>query len=151
MAEPKTTTKTQSGMIELATFYVGKALCGINILNIQEINKHTDVTMVPQAPDYVKGVLNLRGKIVTIIDLGRKLGLSPISPGKENRNIIVESNEEQIGLIVESISDVLSADLSRIEPPPSNIIGSQGKFFTGVFKTDNRLIGILDIDKILVD
>lgn len=149
MAEPQKTVKPGSIMLELATFYVGEALCGINILNIQEINKHTEVTIVPQAPDYVKGVLNLRGKIVTIIDLGKKLGLDPVRSGKDNRNIIVESNEEQIGLFVESISDVLTADPSKIEPPPSNIIGSQGRFFTGVFKTENKLIGILDIDKIL--
>lgn len=149
MAEPQKTAKQGSMMLELATFYVGEALCGINILNIQEINKHTEVTIVPQAPDYVKGVLNLRGKIVTIIDLGKKLGLDPVRSGKDNRNIIVESNEEQIGLFVESISDVLTADPSKIEPPPSNIIGSQGRFFTGVFKTENKLIGILDIDKIL--
>lgn len=151
MAEPKKTTKSSGGILELATFYVGDALCGIDILNIQEINKHTEVTIVPQSPDYVRGVLNLRGKIVTIIDLGKKLGLDPISLSKENRNIIVESNEEQIGLFVESISDVLTAEFSRIEPPPSNIIGSQGRFFTGVLKTENKLIGILDIDKILTE
>lgn len=151
MAEPKKTTKSSGGILELATFYVGDALCGIDILNIQEINKHTEVTIVPQSPDYVRGVLNLRGKIVTIIDLGKKLGLDPIALSKENRNIIVESNEEQIGLFVESISDVLTAEFSRIEPPPSNIIGSQGRFFTGVLKTENKLIGILDIDKILTE
>lgn len=149
MAEPRKPAKAADSMLELATFYVGEALCGIDILNIQEINKHTEVTIVPQAPDYVRGVLNLRGKIVTIIDLGKKLGLDPVSKAKENRNIIVESNEEQIGLFVESISDVLTADPAKIEPPPSNIIGSQGRFFTGVFKTENKLIGILDIDKIL--
>ncbi len=150
-AETHKSIKTAQRMIELATFNVGGALCGIDILSIQEINKHTDVTIVPQAPDYVKGVLNLRGKIVTIIDLGRKLGLDPINIGKDNRNIIVESNEEQIGLFVESISDVLTADMSKIEPPPSNIVGSQGRFFTGVFKTENKLIGVLDIDKVLTE
>jgi len=151
MAEPKKPAKSTGTMLELATFYVGDALCGIDILNIQEINKHTEVTIVPQSPEYVRGVLNLRGKIVTIIDLGRKLGLDPIVKGKDNRNIIVESNEEQIGLFVECISDVLTADPAKIEPPPSNIIGTQGRFFTGVFKTENKLIGILDIDKILTE
>ena len=62
--------------VELATFYIGDALCGMDILKVQEINKHMDITKVPQAPEYVTGILNLRGQIVTIIDLGRKLGLS---------------------------------------------------------------------------
>ena len=94
--------------MELATFYVGQALCGINILNIQEINRHFEVTTVPQSPDYVKGILNLRGRIVTILDLGKKLGLSQIQESTDNRNIIVRSGEEHIGLMVDSISDVVS-------------------------------------------
>ena len=135
--------------MELATFYVGKALCGIDILNIQEINKHFEVTTVPQAADYVVGVLNLRGRIVTILDLGKKLGLSQIEEDKNNRNIIVRSQDEHIGLMVDSISDVVTADTDRIESSPSNINGLKGKFFQGVLKTETSLIGILDIEEVL--
>jgi purine-binding chemotaxis protein CheW len=135
--------------MELATFYVGKALCGIDILNIQEINKHFEVTTVPQAADYVVGVLNLRGRIVTILDLGKKLGLSQIEEDKNNRNIIVRSQDEHIGLMVDSISDVVTADTDRIESSPSNINGLKGKFFQGVLKTETSLIGILDIKEVL--
>lgn len=141
--------KHQENSIKLATFYVGKALCGIDILNIQEINKHFEVTTVPQAPDYVVGVLNLRGKIVTILDLGKKLGLSQIQSNKISRNIIVRSQDELIGLIVDSISDVVTADHEKIEPAPSNIGGMKGKFFKGVMKTQSTLIGILDIEEVL--
>ncbi len=139
----------QSTMLELATFYVGDSLCGIDILNIQEINKQVEVTLVPQSEDYVKGVLNLRGRIVTVVDLGKKLGLSPIVPDKNNRNIIVDSQNEQIGLLVDCISDVLIADSSRIESAPANIGGVKGRYFKGVFKTDSNLIGILDIEEVL--
>lgn len=141
--------KHQENSIKLATFYVGKALCGIDILNIQEINKHFEMTTVPQAPDYVVGVLNLRGKIVTILDLGKKLGLSQIQSNKISRNIIVRSQDELIGLIVDSISDVVTADHEKIEPAPSNIGGMKGKFFKGVMKTQSTLIGILDIEEVL--
>ncbi len=137
--------------IELATFRVGKALCGIDILSIQEINKQFEVTTVPQASDYVIGVLNLRGRIVTIIDLGKKLGLSEIERSKDNKNIIVRSGDEHIGLLVDSISDVVTAYKDNIEPSPSNIGGVQGKFFKGVLKTDTSLIGILDIEEVLKD
>lgn len=141
----------QEKSLELATFYVGDSLYGINILKIQEINKHLDVTVVPKAPDYVQGVLNLRGRIVTVIDLGKKLGLSPIDPSKNNRNIIVDSHDEQIGFLVDSISDVLQAESDKIEPAPANIGGVQGSFFKGVLKTENKLIGVLDVEEVLTE
>ena len=147
MAE--TTTKAISSELEFSTFYVGGALCGINILNIQEINKHIDITKVPQSSDYIKGILNLRGRIVTIIDLGKKLGLDPVNNDQDNRNIIVNSEDEHIGLLVDSISDVALANKEDIEPAPSNIGGVKGKFFQGVLKTETQLIGILDIDEVL--
>ncbi|MCD4676830.1 MAG: chemotaxis protein CheW [Desulfobacula sp.] len=147
MAE--TTIGTSSQDLEFSTFYVGGALCGINILNIQEINKHFDITQVPQASDYIEGILNLRGRIVTIIDLGKKLGLEPVNKDKDNRNIIVNSDDEHIGLLVDGISDVVLAKAENIEPAPSNIGGVKGKFFQGVLKTEKKLIGILDIDEVL--
>lgn len=140
---------TSSEDIEFSTFYVGGALCGIDILNIQEINKHTEITKVPQSHDYIKGILNLRGRIVTIIDLGKKLGLAPVSNDKHNRNIIVNSEDEHIGLLVDSISDVALAKRNEIEPAPSNMSGVKGKFFQGVLKTETQLIGILNIDEVL--
>ncbi len=134
---------------ELATFYVGEALCGMDILRIQEINKLLEMTSVPQAPDYVKGILNLRGQIVTVIDLSKKLGLPPRELNDETRNIIVNSEDEYIGLVVDRISDVVDADLNEVEPPPANIGGIQGKFFEGVFKTETNLIGILNAEEVL--
>ena len=139
----------QNSNMELATFYVGDALCGIDILNIQEINKNFDITNVPQAAEYITGILNLRGKIVTIIDLARKLDLSQLNAGKENRNILVNSEDEHIGLMVDSIGDVVQVSSGDIEPPPSNIKGIKGKFFSGVLKTQSSLIGILDLEEVL--
>lgn len=140
---------TKSNNLEFATFHVGGALCGINILNIQEINKHFDITRVPQSPDYVKGILNLRGRIVTIIDLGKKLGLGSINNEPDNRNIIVNSEDEHIGLLVDAISDVVITKEDEIEPAPANMSGIKGVFFQGVLKTEKQLIGILDIDEVL--
>ena len=145
----ETTELVSETAMEMATFYVGKALCGIDILSIQEINKNFEMTSVPQSADYVVGVLNLRGRIVTILDLGKKLGLSQIEPGKNNRNIIVRYQDEHIGLLVDSISDVVAAEKDHIEQAPSNIGGVKGKFFHGVLKTEKSLIGILDIEEVL--
>ena len=137
--------------VELATFYVGEALCGMDILKVQEINKLMEMTKVPQSPEYVTGILNLRGQIVTVIDLGNKLGLTATDLSDSTRNIIVNSANEYIGLLVSRISDVVPADMEKVEKPPANIGGVQGAYFKGVFKTKDRLIGILDVDKVLAE
>lgn len=142
-------TEIHSDTVELATFYVGEALCGMDILKVQEINKLIEMTRVPKAPEYVLGILNLRGEIVTIIDLGKKLSLKSTEMSDKTRNIIVNSNGEHIGLMVERISDVIQAEWEKVEAPPANIGGVQGRYFTGVFKTEDRLIGILDVEKVL--
>lgn len=139
----------KNNIVELATFYVGDALCGMDILKIQEINKLLQMTKVPQAPEYVLGILNLRGQIVTIIDLGRKLGLGETDISQNPRNIIVNSAGGHVGLLVTKICDVVSAEMNKSEPAPANMRGIQGDFFTGVYKTDNQLIGILDVDRVL--
>jgi purine-binding chemotaxis protein CheW len=136
-------------LVELSTFFVGDALCGMDILKIQEINKLIEMTSVPQAPSYVLGILNLRGQIITSIDLSKKLGLGETDLSHDPRNIIVNSKGEHIGLLVNKISDVVQANTDKFEPPPSNMGGIQGEFFTGVYKTKDKLIGILDVEKVL--
>lgn len=140
---------SDKNIVELATFYVGNALCGMDILKVQEINKLMQMTKVPQAPEYVLGILNLRGQIVTIIDLGKKLGLGETDLSQDPRNIIVNSEGGHVGLLVRQISDVVEADMEKKEHAPANMGGIQGEFFTGVYKTENELIGILDVDKVL--
>ena len=93
--------------LELITFRLGKTLYGIDINQVLGINKIHDITPVAQAPDYIKGLLNLRGQIISIIDLGIKLGLRPSATGKESRIIIVSANDEYIGLQVDQIFDVV--------------------------------------------
>ena len=145
----QTTTENSKNIVELATFYVGDALCGMDILKVQEINKLMQMTKVPQAPEYVLGILNLRGQIVTILDLGRKLGLGETDISQDPRNIIVNSAGGHVGLLVRKISDVVTADMQKKERAPANMSGIQGDYFTGVYKTADNLIGILDVDKVL--
>lgn len=146
MNETENSTKD---LVELATFFIGNALCGMDILKVQEINKLSQMTRVPKAPEYVLGILNLRGQIVTIIDLGKKLGLGETDTSQDSRNIIVNSPGGYVGFLVNSIGDVVTADMERVERAPANMSGIQGDFFTGVYKTQNNLIGILDVDKVL--
>ncbi|MDL1962873.1 MAG: chemotaxis protein CheW [Deltaproteobacteria bacterium] len=144
-----TNAESNKKTVDLATFYIGEALCGMDILRIQEINKHLKMTKVPQAQEYVTGILNLRGEIVTVIDFGIKLGLSSTRISEKTRNIIVNSKDEHVGLLVDSIADVVQADSDKIEPAPANIGGVKGKYFEGVFKTEKSLIGILNVEEVL--
>lgn len=146
---PQTAKAASKKIVELATFYIGDALCGMDILKVQEINKLMQMTKVPQAPDYVLGILNLRGQIVTIIDLGKKLGLGETDISLDPRNIIVNTAGGHVGLLVMKIGDVVEADMEKLEPPPANMRGIQGDYFKGVYKTQQSLIGILDIEKVL--
>ena len=141
--------KLMNNNLELSTFYVGDALYGMDILRVQEINRLMDFTMVPQSPEYVMGIMNLRGQIVTVIDLSKKLGLSETDLKDESRNIIVNDQGEYIGLLVDKISDVVRTDTDKIEPPPSNMGGVQSRFLQGVFKMDKNLIGILNVEELL--
>lgn len=143
------TVNNSKNIVELATFYVGDALCGMDILKVQEINKLMQMTKVPQAPEYVLGILNLRGQIVTILDLGKKLGLGVTDISQDPRNIIVNSAGGHVGLLVRKISDVVTADMDKKELAPANMRGIQGEYFTGVYKTADNLIGILNVDKVL--
>jgi len=142
-------TPGKSTNVELATFYVGGALCGMDILQVQEINKSIDITKVPNSPPYVKGVLNMRGRIVTIIDVCKKLGLASKNKSDKQRNIIVQSQNEYIGLLVDQVAEVVPAQMEKVLPPPSNVSGIQGKYFEGVYKTENGLIAILDVEEVL--
>jgi purine-binding chemotaxis protein CheW len=141
-------TGSKGEILQLSCFYIGQVLCGVGIDAVQEINKNVETTKVPLAPSYVVGIMNLRGQIVTVIDLGRKLELSPVTLSDKTRVIIVEWSDEYVGFMVDSITDVYSAESDEIVPPPSNIKGAQGKYFQGVAKSGSDLVGILDIDAV---
>ena len=135
----------------ISTFFIGETLWGIDTLRVQEVIRVSDVTPVRHAAPSVAGVINLRGKIVTIVDLGKKLALPQATSAAETRIIIVEWNSEYVGLLVDRVSDVVNAEISQIAPAPSNVQGVQGSFLEGVLRTRESLISILGIDKILAD
>lgn len=143
--------KDKTGPVQLSCFYVGSALCGIDINVIQEMNRQVEMTRVPQAPSFVLGIMNLRGRIVTIIDLGLKLGLAPSVISGTSRIIIVNSRDENIGLLVDRITDVVTAKWEDIEPTPSNIKGVKGRYFQGVLKSAKELVAVLDVKEVLAD
>ncbi len=143
------TTRT-AGDIEYVTFHVGDILMGIDIHQVEEINRHIDVTAVPNAPDFVRGVINLRGEVVTVVDLRTILGLPPAEIGQQARIVVVRSEDERIGLLIDKIGDVIKTRSDEIESPPANLGGLDGRFFKGVYKLETELLVALDAEAALV-
>ena len=134
-----------SDTVQFATFYFGQHLFGLPIEEIIEINRTLEVTPVPLAPDYVAGVVNLRGQILTAINLGKRIGLSGRTDGGDGYNNVITGNrEEPISLLVEGIGDVMSVPRGEIEPPPDLIAGVDVSYVKNVFKLPGRLLIILD-------
>lgn len=131
------------------TFRVGHILIGLSITHLQEINRHVAMTAVPHAPRAVCGVINLRGQVVSVVDLRTIFGLPPCDPTFRSRNLIVQSQGERIGLWVDQVLDTVIISPSQISPTPANIDGVDGKFFHGVFPTESEVILIADIETIL--
>ena len=137
--------------MELAIFNVGKIVCALKSIEVQEIIKNQEITTVHHAPDYVRGVINLRGQIVTIISMRKKfkMGHQGKNTNSEQQIVIVKMGEESVGLLVDTVDDILVADTDNVEPPPSNIRGVRGDYFNGIFKKDDALVAILNIHEIL--
>ncbi|MEW6518029.1 MAG: chemotaxis protein CheW [Thermodesulfobacteriota bacterium] len=134
---------------KLALFESGHLLCGLDIIHVREINKNIAVTVVHRVPEYVRGVINLRGEIVTVVDLRTKFGFPPLEQEAEEQIVIVRCGDENIGLLVDSVRDVVIADENDIEPTPPNLSGVPGHFFTGIYKLDQGLVAILNIESLL--
>ncbi|MFC1763654.1 chemotaxis protein CheW [Planctomycetota bacterium] len=150
--EQTATVERANKLVELVTFFLGGSLYGIDILKVQEINKIKEWTVVPNSEDFVKGILSLRGSIVTILDLGKKLGLTETQVTENTRNIIINSKGQQgVGFMVEGIGSVTNVNWDLVCDPPPNMNGVQGRFLEGVLKTENDLIAILDVNEVFSD
>jgi purine-binding chemotaxis protein CheW len=144
-------TFSPGSQIDLATFYVGEMLLGIDIHLVREINRHIEFTPVPHAPPRVRGVINLRGEVVTVMDLRIILGLGITELSKHARNVIVQSTGEQIGLLVDRVADTVRVEAGSIEPPPANVPGADAAMFQGVCRLESELVVILDVEAALTD
>ena len=134
---------------ELVLFSSGNLLCGLDIRQVQEINKNLEITRVRHAPPYVRGVLNLRGQLLTVIDLRRKLGLEMIAIDVDMRIIVAKGGEGIVGLLVDRVADIIEARVDEMEPPPSNIDAVPGSFFSAIYKMEMGLAAVLDLEQVL--
>ncbi len=142
------TTATLPDILQLVTFKLGDEEYGIDILKVQEINRMTEITAMPKSPFSVEGVINLRGKVIPVVNLRKKFGLGMKELDSQSRIIVVDTGST-VGLIVDSVSEVLRISSDTIEPPPPITGGTGSEYIMGIGKLEDRLIILLDIDKLL--
>jgi len=135
--------------LEVVAFYVGDMLCAMECNKIREILNVEQVTYVFHAPDYVKGVVNIRGQIVTIVDLKKILEIPESDEKRKPRIIVTQFRDESIGLEVDSVEDILISERATLSNPPSHLGDLKGAYIHKILKTEESLVAILDTEKIL--
>lgn len=136
-------------VLQLVTFRLGNEEYSLDILKVQEIIRHMDLTRVPKTPDFVDGVINLRGRVIPVIDLRKRFGLASDERTNETRIIVVDVNDAIVGFKVDAVSEVLRLPADTVEPPPSIVTDVESEYIKGVGKMEGRLIILLDVSRIL--
>lgn len=133
----------------VSTFYVGGTLMGVDAMKVQEVVQLSSLTPVHHASDYIAGIINLRGQIVTVVDLKCRLEIDQLDAQPARDIFIVSSHGENIGLLVDEAADVIPADMDNLAPLPANMSAVQQKFLKGICQSEIRPIAILDINSVL--
>lgn len=134
---------------QVVVFKLANEEFGVDIASVREIIRYTEITQLPETPEYVEGVISLRGEVLPVIDLRKRFGIPSEKTTEQTRIIIVEMNGSLVGLIVDAVTEVLSLSAESIQPPPQSVAGLRRGFLQGIGKLDDRLIIILRVDKIL--
>jgi len=133
--------------MQFCTFYLGDLFFGVQVKNVQEVFKYQEMTRIPLAHPVVRGLINLRGQIITAIDLRARLGMGELPEGQIPMNVVVRTEEGIVSLLVDEIAEVLEVTEDNFERPPDTIDEITRKLVTGVYKLENKLLLILDTEK----
>ncbi len=145
----ETRAEHDEAILQLVTFNVGEEEFGVEILAVREINRMMEITRVPHAPPFVEGVINLRGRVIPVVDLRKRFGLGEIERDKNTRIVVVELGDKVVGFLVDSVSEVLRVPEDLVEPPPPIVGGIDREYLDGVVKLEDRLLILLDLKKLL--
>jgi purine-binding chemotaxis protein CheW len=139
-------------LLQLVIFQLGEEEFGLDIMQVEEIIRIPDITRIPHSPDYVKGVINLRGKIITVVNLDTRFGMEQKVHDDNSRIIVAEVDENVVGIVVDSVSEVLRLPLSTLEPVPEMISGKiNANYLKSVGKLEDRMLILLDITKVVME
>jgi purine-binding chemotaxis protein CheW len=142
------TDKTDSSSLQIVCFQVGNEEYGVEILKVQEILKIEKVTSLPKSAHYILGIIDLRNKVIPIIDLSTRFGIKSSKKYNDLRAIVVDLNGKRVGLAIDSVSHVVKVNKSDIEPPPPVVKGISGRYIVGIAKLADGFVVILDIEQI---
>ncbi len=146
------TSEIDSGdVLQLVTFRLGNEEFSVDILKVQEIIRLMELTRVPKAPEFIEGVINLRGKVIPVMDLRKRFCMPAAEDTSEARIIVVELANTTVGFRVDGVSEVLRLPADTVEPPPTMVSGVETEYIRGVGKLDDRLIILLDVEKVLTE
>jgi len=138
-------------IVQWVTFHLENEKYGIKVMQVQEVLRMTEIAPVPGAPHYVLGIINLRGNVVTVIDTRRRFGLSDVENDDETRIVIVEANNNVVGILVDSVAEVVDLKSSEIETAPNVGNDESSKYIQGVSSRENELLILVDVNKLLSD
>jgi purine-binding chemotaxis protein CheW len=143
------TQRTKDPLIQWVTFRLDNETYGVNVMMVQEVLRMTEIAPVPGAPDYVLGIINLRGNVVTVIDTRKRFGLTPREPDDSTRIVIIEIDKQVIGILVDSVAEVVDLHMSEIETAPNVGNDESSKFIQGVSSREEELLILVDLNKLL--
>ena len=141
--------KSDDEICEIVSFSVGSQEFGIDIQSVREIRGWTEETVIPRAPNYVRGVINLRGAVLPIVDLAARLEMGASEPSARNVIIVTQINDQLVGLLVESVADILSVNRDQIQPTPDVASDLAKDFVRGVLPSEGGMLSLLEIKDIL--
>ena len=144
-------TVAEDEVLQWVTFQLDRETYGINVMQVQEVLRYTEIAPVPGAPDYVLGIINLRGNVVTVIDTRSRFGLQPAEVSDNSRIVIIEAEKQVIGIMVDSVTEVVYLRSSEIDVAPSVGTEESAKFIQGVSNRDGELLILVDLNKLLSD
>jgi len=147
--ERKREFRDEGELNQLISFEVGEEEYGLEILRVKEVIRLREITRLPRAPSFVKGIINLRGDVIPLIDLRDRFGLEHRQYGAMTRVIVVDVEGRLVGMVVDAASQVVRIPDDQIDPPPPNVGGLSAEYIKGVGKLDDRLVILLNIDRIL--
>jgi len=149
--EMSTNSVDSDEMLQWVTFKLENETYGVNVMQVQEVLRYSDIAPVPGAPSYVLGIINLRGSVVTVIDTRSRFGLMPADITDNTRVVIIESDKQVIGILVDSVAEVVYMKASEIELAPNVGTDESAKFIKGVCNRESELLILVDLDKLLSD
>ena len=133
--------------IQYCTFYLGDQFFGVEVEKVQEVFRYQEMTQIPLSSSVVRGLINLRGQIITAIDLRRRLGMNDLPEDEKTINVVIRTNDDVVSLLVDRIGDVLQVSLDNFEPTPDTISGITRELVRGVYKLKGQLLLIIDTEK----